>query len=67
MAHQVNPDREYRLLQQRLDRMVTGAPESPALDKILQLLFTPQEAAMARRIPTIPTSLSKLARKFKMP
>ena len=55
MAHQVNPDREYHLLQQRLDRMVTGAPESPALDKILRLLFTPYEAQMARRIPTIPT------------
>ena len=67
MAHQVNPDREYRLLQQRLDQMVTGAPESPSLDKILQLLFTPQEAQMARRIPTIPTPLSKLARKFNMP
>ena len=67
MAHQVNPDREYRLLQQRLDRMVTGAPESPALDKILHLLFTPQEAAMARRIPTIPTKLSKLSHMFGLP
>jgi ferredoxin len=67
MAHQVNPDREYRLLQQRLDRMVTGAPESPALDKILHLLFTPEEAALARRIPTIPTPLPKLARTFGLP
>jgi ferredoxin len=67
MAHQVNADREYRLLQQRLDQMVTGAPESPALDKILKLLVTPEEAAMARRIPTIPTTLSKLAKKFDMP
>ena len=67
MAHQANADREYRLLQQRLDQMVTGAPESPALDKILKLLVTPEEAAMARRIPTIPTTLSKLAKKFDMP
>ena len=37
MGHQVNADREYRLFQQRLDQMVTGAPESPALDKILKL------------------------------
>jgi NAD-dependent dihydropyrimidine dehydrogenase PreA subunit len=46
---------------------VTGAPESPALTRILELLFTPEEAAMARRIPTIPTPLSKLARKFDWP
>lgn len=67
MAHQVNPDREYRLLQQRLDRMVTGAPQSPALDKILHLLFTPEEAALARRIPTVPTSLAALAGRFGLP
>ena len=67
MAHQVNPDREYLLLQQRLDRMVTGAPDSPVLDKILRLLFSPEEAALARRVPTIPTTLSKLARQFGMP
>jgi ferredoxin len=47
--------------------MVTGAPESPELDKILHLLFTPEEAALARRIPTIPTPLSKLANKLKLP
>lgn len=67
MAHQVNPDREYRLLQKRLDRMVTGAPASPALLQILTLLFTPQEAEIARRIPTIPTPLSRLARRFDLP
>lgn len=29
MGHQVNPDREYQLLQQRLDLEITGAPDSP--------------------------------------
>ncbi len=67
MSHIVNPDREYRLLQQRLDHMVTGAPDSPTLMKILQLLYSPDEAQMARRIPMAPTPLSKLARKLDMP
>ena len=50
MAHIVNPDREYHLLQQRLDRHVTGAPESPVLTKILRLLYSPEEARLARRL-----------------
>jgi hypothetical protein len=45
MGHIVNADREYHLLQQRLDQHVTGAPESLALTKILRmvdLLIKPQ-------------------------
>lgn len=53
----------YRLLQLRLDRNVTGAPDSPALMRILQLLFTPDEADLASRIPTTFTSLRRLARR----
>ena len=67
MAHIVNPDREYRLLQQRLDHMVTGAPDSPTLMKILRLLYSPGDASIARRIPMVPTPLSVLARKLDMP
>lgn len=67
MGHTVNPEREHRLLQQRLDSMVTGAPDSPALMQILKLLFTPEEAAFARQVPAKPTSLSALARKLGMP
>ncbi len=53
MAHlaTLDPDVEYRLLQQRLDRNVTGAPDSPAFRRILRLLFTPDEARLAYRIP----------------
>lgn len=43
----------YRRLQQRLDRMVTGAPDTPALQAILRLLFTPEEAELAARMPTL--------------
>ncbi len=67
MGHNANPDREYQLLQQRLDRNVTGAPDSPALIQILKLLCTPEEAAIARRVPTRFTTLHALAKKLKKP
>lgn len=53
MAHlaTLEPDVEYRLLQRRLDRNVTGAPDSPTFQKILRLLFTPEQARVARHIP----------------
>ncbi|HPO13626.1 MAG TPA: 4Fe-4S dicluster domain-containing protein [Candidatus Hydrogenedentes bacterium] len=66
MGHTVNPDREYRLLQQRLDRMPTGAPDSPILMQILKLLFSPEEAELARRVPAKPISLEKLAQKLNL-
>jgi len=52
------------LLQQRLDRNVTGAPESPTFIKILKLLFSPEEAELARRIPSQPTPLDTLSSKL---
>jgi NAD-dependent dihydropyrimidine dehydrogenase PreA subunit len=67
MGHLTNPDREYRLLQQRLDRNVTGAPDSPVFMQILRLLFTPAEAELARQIPTRFTSLGSISRKTKIP
>jgi len=67
MGHAVNSDRQYRLLGQRLDRHVTGAPESPTLMKILKLLFSPEEAELARKIPGRPTSLAVLSRKLGIP
>lgn len=63
MGHVTNPHRSYHLLQQRLDRNVTGAPDSPALMQILRLLFAPDEAELARQISTRFMSLSRLARK----
>ena len=53
-------DVEYRLLQERLDRNVTGAPDSAAMMRVLRLLFTPEEAHIARRLPQL-ISLPKLA------
>ena len=67
MGHIVNSEREYRLLQQRLDHNVTGAPYSPVFIEILKLLFSPAEADIARQIPLRPTSLGTLARKIGIP
>ena len=67
MGHIVNTPRTYRLLQQRLDRNVTGAPDSPVLTQILKLLFSPEEADLARQIPTKFTSLRRLSRQTGIP
>jgi ferredoxin len=66
VGHAVNPDREYRLFQQRLDRNVTGAPDSPHLIRILELLCTPEEARVARRVPTRFITLRALSRRVEM-
>jgi ferredoxin len=63
MGHIVQSPRAYRLLQQRLDRNVTGAPDSPVFQAILRLLFSPEEAALAAQIPTNFISLRRLARR----
>jgi NAD-dependent dihydropyrimidine dehydrogenase PreA subunit len=67
MGHIVNADREYRLLQRTFDRMVTGAPESPTFTKILKLLWSPEEAELARHLPSTPQPLDVLARKLGTP
>lgn len=59
-------DDDYRLLQERLDRAVTGAPDSPTLQKILRLLFTPDEARLARQIPAF-TPIRTLASRTGIP
>lgn len=66
MGHVVNHHRDYRLLQERFDRHITGAPASPTFTKILELLFTPEEARIVRRFPTIPKPLSTIAEKLNM-
>lgn len=67
MGHVINGDRSFHLLQQRLDRNVTGAPESPVFMDILRLLFSSDEAELARQIPSNFTSLKRLALKTGIP
>jgi NAD-dependent dihydropyrimidine dehydrogenase PreA subunit len=49
----LDPDPLYRQLQQRLDRMPTGAPDAEPLRRLLRLLFDPEEAELASRMPTL--------------
>lgn len=68
MAHatltpSLDVDLEYRSLQERLNRNVTGAPDSPAMRKILRMLFTPEDAHVARQLPQL-ISLPDLAQRL---
>jgi len=67
MGHHVNPHKEHHLLRKRYDRMVTGAPDSPHIVQILALLFTPEEARLARKLPAKPMPLSKLSSRVGIP
>ncbi len=67
MGHLLNSGGAYRNLQRRLNRNPTGAPEDPTLLKILQLLFSPKEAELARKLPGSPTRLAVLSKKLAVP
>ncbi|PLX68745.1 MAG: 4Fe-4S ferredoxin [Denitrovibrio sp.] len=67
MGHITNPNKNYQLLQKKLDGMATGAPDSPTFQKILELTYSPEEAQIARRIPSIPDKLTNIADKLQMP
>lgn len=56
-------DNTYVQLQQRLDRMLTGAPDSLAFRSILRLLFSPEEAELAVAMPPL-CSMSDLSRRL---
>ncbi len=64
MGHAVNADRSYRWLQRQLDCAVTGAPDSPALMRILRLLFSPRDVELARQLPNRLVPLEALSRKL---
>lgn len=68
MGHTLSadPDAAYQSLQQRLDRMPTGAPDSPVFQRILRLLFTQEQAALASLIPTLCT-IEQLSRRTNQP
>ena len=67
MGHKVNERREYELLRQRMDHGVSPVPDSPAIRKILELLYSPEEAEFARRIPVLPTRLNALSKRLGYP
>ena len=49
MGHQTS--KSYQKLQERLNRHAQGAPESSTLFRILELLFTEEEAELVSRLP----------------
>ena len=55
-------DEVYRALAEYLDRMPIGAPMSEELLDILRILFTPEEAELAVRLPAFNTSLEDIAK-----
>jgi hypothetical protein len=67
MGHITNPEQEYRLLQQRLAQKVQAAPDSPTLMKILTLLFSPEDAELARHLPHSFAPLETLSNRLNVP
>ncbi len=67
MGHIDNADQDYRILRKRLAQKVQGATDSPTLMKILTMLFSPEDAKLARRLPHNFTSLSALSKNLKIP
>jgi ferredoxin len=66
VARTSTPDAAYDALRQRLDRSPTGAPDSPAFQGILRLLFTPDEARLAASMPSF-VALDDLADRLHEP
>ncbi|MDP2105215.1 MAG: hypothetical protein Q8J76_04400 [Desulfobulbaceae bacterium] len=67
MGHSADPEYEYHSLQQRLSQKVQANPHSPTLMKILRILFSPEEARLARKIPHNLTSIPALSIKLNIP
>ena len=56
----------YRNLQERLNRFPQGAPSSETLYKILQILFSEEEAQLVSQLPIKPFSASDAAKIWKV-
>jgi len=67
MGHLANSEQRYHILQQRLAQKVQGAPESQTLMKILSMLFSPEDAELARQLPHNFTPLETLSTNLKIP
>ncbi len=73
MGHLANLKSEYRELIARLDAGPVGMPEPreerarAGWQEILEILFTPEEAALAARIPLMPSTLQTIAGRVQLP
>jgi ferredoxin len=59
--------KNYFKLQKRLDRNAQGAPESEALYKILEILFSAEEAEKVSLLPIMPFNSEEAAKRWNMP
>src|SRR5512146_2970465 len=73
MGHLRRLKEEYRQLADRLDRGAVGLPEPEdpraweGWREILEILFTPEDAALAARLPLRPMSLDGLSKRLGIP
>jgi len=67
MGHITEPEKEYHLLQQRLSQKVQANPGSSTLMKILRILFSPEDAKLARKLPHNLTPVNVLSKKLNIP
>lgn len=73
MGHLAALKREYRDLVERLGEGSIGLPEPEAesartgWQEVLEILYTPEDAALAARLPVLPTPLPELAARLKTP
>jgi Fe-S-cluster-containing hydrogenase component 2 len=73
MGHLGRLKEEYRDLVNRLDAGTVALPEPrdrlawKGWREILEILYTPEEAALAARMPLRPTSLDRLSRRLDVP
>jgi Pyruvate/2-oxoacid:ferredoxin oxidoreductase delta subunit len=65
MAHQINHS-AYNNLVERLNRFPQGAPPSELLTKILQLLFSNEEAELVSLMPIKPFTAEKASKIWKL-
>ncbi|MBW2522594.1 MAG: (Fe-S)-binding protein [Deltaproteobacteria bacterium] len=63
MGHQTA--KSYRNLQRRLDAHAQGAPESPSLYRLLEILFTEREAELVSRLPFRFFTVEDAARRWR--
>lgn len=64
MGHQTS--RSYLGLQKRLDRSTQGAPPSESLFRILEVLFSEDEAELVSKLPLVPFSVDDASKLWKM-
>jgi NAD-dependent dihydropyrimidine dehydrogenase PreA subunit len=66
MGH-LSHHKAYRDLRARLDQLPATFPDTPEGLEVLSLIFTPEEAELARRLPFRPQSARRIARRLGRP